>query len=255
MNKEDPPAGTIAMCEEYESLSRPLHGREDSDTIRLAALMASGIVHDFGNLMQVVSSAIRLIEQKLDRATLAKVGPVIEGASQSVERAILLSRQILGISRPDHAFEAAVCIKSALASIEHPICWMMGPSVRVELTIERDLPAVFCNIREFERAVLNLVINAKDAMPNGGDLRISACRDSLSDRVVVVICVNDTGCGMSPETARRAAQPLFTTKSTGSGLGLAMVSEFARRAGGSIQIESIVDRGTWITLRLPTCRR
>jgi signal transduction histidine kinase len=245
------------MSEEFESLSRQLHGCEDGEAIRLASLMASGVVHDFGNLMQVVSSAIRLIEQQLDQAALANVGPLIQGASRSVERAIVLSRQILGISRSDHLFEEAVCLKSALASIKHPICWMVGPSIRVELTAENDLPAVFCNVRQFERVVLNLVINAKDAMPNGGHLRISARRDILKDRVIVVLRVTDTGCGMSPETVKRAAQPLFTTKAAGrgSGLGLAMVSEFARRAGGSVQIESVVNRGTWITLRLPTCRK
>jgi signal transduction histidine kinase len=245
------------MCDEFEPLSRPLDGCEDSEAIRLATLMSNGVVHDFGNLMQVVSSAIRLIEQKLDPATLANVGPFIQGAAQSVERAIVLSRQILGITRPDHAHEEAACLKSALASIKHPICWMVGPGIRVELTVESDLPAVFCNVREFERVVLNLVINARDAMPNGGHLCISARRDVLKDRVIVVLCVTDTGCGMSPETARRAGQPLFTTKAAGrgSGLGLAMVSEFARHAGGSVQIESVENRGTWITLRLPTCRK
>lgn len=241
------------MCDEFEPLSRPPHGREDGDTIRLAALMASGVVHDFGNLMQVISSSIRLIEQKLDRAALANVGPLIQGASQSIERAIVLSRQILGMSRPDRVSEDVVCIKSALASIKHPVCWMAGPDICVELTVEDDLPAVFCCVRQFERAVLNLVINARHAMPNGGDLRISARRGVFKDRAIVVLCVTDTGCGMSPETAKRAAQPFFTTKGRGHGLGLAMVNEFARRAGGSVQIESAVNRGTSITLRLPTC--
>jgi len=126
----------------------------------------------------------------------------------------------------------------------------------VELDLDQDLPAVFCCALEFESVVLNLVINAKDAMPNGGVLRVAAYCGDFDDGTTVVVRVTDTGCGMSAETARRAFQPLFTTKPVGrgTGLGLAMVSEFARRVGGSVQIESVVNCGTSVILRLPACR-
>jgi len=137
-----------------------------------------------------------------------------------------------------------------------PICWSAGVDVRVERALDGDVPAVFCCAREFESVVLNLVINAKDAMPNGGVLRIAAHRGNFDDGATVVVRVTDTGCGMSAETAKRAFRPLFTTKPAGRGTGLvlAMACEFARRLGGSVQIESAVNCGTSVILRLPACR-
>jgi signal transduction histidine kinase len=258
LNGVESQMGVIDMCDEFGLIDRPRRGRPEAETVRLAAagLMASGIVHDFRNLMQVISSAMRLIEKNLDRPALLDVAPFINGALQSVDRANALSRQLLGVSREESAPEEAVCLESVLAAMRLPICWSAGPDVRVELALDGDAAAVFCCAREFENVVLNLVINAKDAMPNGGALRIAVYRGSVDDGATVVVRVTDTGCGMSAETARRAFRPLFTTKSVGygTGLGLAMVSDFARRVGGSVQIESAANRGTSIILRLPACR-
>jgi signal transduction histidine kinase len=249
--------GMIEMCNEFEPRDRPRSVRPEGDMVRLAALglMASGVVHDLRNLMQVVSSAVHLIEQKLDQPTRMSVAPFISGALQSVDRATALSRQLLGVSRKDIAPDEAVYLDSVLSSMSLPIGWAAGPDIRVELDLEEGLAPVFCSAPEFENVVLNLVINAKDAMPNGGTLRV-ACRGNFDDGATVVVRVTDTGCGMSAETAERACQPLFTTKppGDGTGLGLAMVSEFARRAGGSVQIESAANCGTAVILRLPACR-
>ncbi len=247
----------IEMCSDIESFKRPLQARAQSELVRLAALgmMTGGMIHDFANLMQVVSSAIRLIEQKLDQPARVEAEPFIRGALQSVDRASVLSRQILGVSRADAAQEEVVNLNAALASIAKPVCWTAGSDIRVELAVADDLPSVFCNVRELESAVLNLVINARDAMPNGGFLRIAAYGGDFEDGATVVLRVTDTGCGMSPEIAKRAFQPFFTTKPVGrgNGFGLAMVSEFARRVGGSVHIESALNCGTSITLRLPAC--
>ena len=206
--------------------------------------------------MQVVSSAIYLIEQKLDQPALLDVAPFINGALQSVDRASALSRQLLGVSRKDNVVDEVVYLESVLTAMKLPICWAAGPDVRVGLDLDQDLPPVFCCAREFESVVLNLVINAKDAMPNGGAVRVAVYRGNFDDGAIVVVRVTDTGCGMSAETARRAFQPLFTTKppGRGTGLGLAMVSDFARRVGGSVQIESAASCGTSVILRLPACR-
>jgi signal transduction histidine kinase len=118
--------GTIDMCDEFELVDRPRHGRAESDLVRLAALglMTSGIVHDFRNLMQVFSSAIRLIEQKLDQPARGNVAPFISGALQSVDRATALSRQLLGVSRKENALDEAVHLESVLTSMRLPICWV-----------------------------------------------------------------------------------------------------------------------------------
>ncbi len=234
------------------------HGRTDQEVVRLAALglMATGIVHDFGNLMQIVTSAIHLIERNLDQPETLDIRAFTQGALASVDRATALSRQILGFSHAEDTIEEIVYLDFALAAIEKPICWMAGQSIRVELILGDDLSPVFCNVREFENAVLNLVINAKDAMPDGGRLRIETYRAGSENAPIVVLRVTDTGCGMSPQTAKHAFQPFFTTKPAGrgNGLGLAMVGEFVRRVGGSVQIESAVTQGTSVVLRLPACR-
>jgi signal transduction histidine kinase len=245
----------IEMCEKFESLDHPPRHGAESDLIRLAAVgtMANGIVRDFGNLMQIVRSAVRLIERKLDTSALDDVGPFIHGALQSVDRAAALSRQILGVSRTNNKSEQVVHIGSALVAIKVPILWTAGPSIHVDLAIGDDLPAVFCNVWEFENVVLNLVMNARGAMPNGGRLRVSVVRGDLKDGATVVLCATDTGFGMPPGAARPAFQPAFAPMPArrGSGSGLAKVSEFARRAGGSVRVESLSNRSTSVTLRLP----
>ncbi len=249
--------GVIEMCDEREFLDRSRSGRLESEMVRLAALgfMTSGVVHDFRNLMQVVNSAINLIEQKLDQRTLASVAPYINGALQSVGRADVLSRQLLGVARKEDAYAEAVNLEFVLSAMELPISWTVGPEIEVELHLEKNLPAVFCSAQEFESVVLNLVINAKDAMPRGGTLRVSVQKSDFGSGPTVVVRVTDTGCGMSAETVKHAFQPLFTTKPAGrgTGLGLAMVSDFMLRTGGSAQIESVANYGTSIILRFPAC--
>ncbi len=256
--QEDSTTGTPEMCGEFEPLGHERDGHPEFDVFRFAALgmMAVGIVHDFGNLMQVLSSAIDLIEKNLDHPARCHVEPYIRGAMQSADRATALSRQILGVPRVGELVEDFVHLDAALVEIRNPICWVAGPDVRVELALEAGLPAVFCSVRELENVVLNLVINARDAMPGGGRICISVNRCDFDEGPTVVLRVTDTGCGVPPETAQYMFQRFFSTKplGRGTGLGLAMVGEFARRLGGSVQIDSAVNCGTSITLRLPACR-
>jgi signal transduction histidine kinase len=238
--------------------------QSDAELIRLASLglMTTGIVHDFGNLLQVVTSAIRLIERNLDQPSPVDMRPFTQGALESVGRAAALSKQILGFSRTENGFDEVVQLDAAIAAIENPIRWMAGPAIQVDLALNA-VPAVFCNIRELENAVLNLVINAKDAMPEGGRLCIAVYADdrgrldtsAAGSGPTVILRVTDTGCGMPPDIVMRAFQPRFTTKTAGrgNGLGLAMVQEFARRSGGSAWIESAVGEGTSVVLRLCGC--
>lgn len=239
---------------------------EDQDLIRLATLglMTAGVAHDLGNLLQIVSSAVRLIDQKLDPATRAELAPLTAGAMESVNRAGALSRQILDLSRSKAAVEEITCLERTLGSIRNLVVLMAGPRVAVEFAMPGDLPQIVCNTRELENAILNLVINARDAMPEGGRLTISTFSETeapdydrfvTSGGITAVLSVRDTGCGMSPDLASKVFKPFFTTKSdsSGTGLGLSMVSDFARRAGGCAEIESAPGRGTTVTLRLPGC--
>jgi signal transduction histidine kinase len=241
---------------------------EDQDVLRLATLglMTVGVTHDLGNLLQAVGSAIRLIDRKLDDDARTEFAPLMECALESLARASALSRNILDLSKCKAALNEITCLDRTLGGIRQLVTLTAGPGVIVDVSLDGSLPPVVCNTRELENAILNLVINARDAMPVGGRLVISTHLEIIpagpgagqpADVARVVLSVTDTGCGMSPDLARQAFQPFFTTKpdDKGTGLGLAMVSDFARRAGGSAEIESVVDFGTTVTLRLPSCGR
>jgi signal transduction histidine kinase len=138
----------------------------------------------------------------------------------------------------------------------------LGERIELKLALADDLASTVCDPHQLENAVLNLTINAKDAMPAGGKLVIETCRADLGTGRAALrkgryigVCVSDTGTGMRPDVAQRAFDPFYTTKPTGrgSGLGLAMTKHFVEQFGGSVSIESTVGRGTTIILYLP-CR-
>ena len=186
-----------------------------------------GVVHDLGNLIQIAASAMNLIGRSPWAACDPSLEPVLARARAALERAGVLVRQALGRSR-----EAALVVRGV-----------------------QDLQDVVACLGELQSAVLNLVINARDAMPEGGCLSLAAralSEDDLSPGVAIV--VSDDGFGMSPETLRRASNPFFTTKPNGrgTGLGLAMVQRFAHEAGGRADIASTVGVGTTVTLHLPS---
>ncbi len=251
-------AGSGMLDQLIQGLDAPSGRHPQGNLDRLAALgqMTTGIVHDFGNLMQVMTSAVEIIERNLAQPNLVDMRSYTQAALDSIDRAAALTKQILGFSRTEQAAEEIVDPAIALDAIATPIGWLAGPDVKVEMSVADDLPAIYCNVRELENALFNLIVNAKDAMANRGRLWIAAFREGSKGSPTFALRVTDTGCGMSPEVAKRALQPRFTTKAAGhgNGLGLAMVNDFVRRAGGSVRIESVVDQGTSITLRIPGCR-
>jgi signal transduction histidine kinase len=168
---------------------------------------------------------------------------------------------MLDVSRSDARKDEVTSLAATLTGIADLIRLTAGPSVTVDFEIGASLPLVLCSARELENVILNLVINARDAMPAGGLLSLTVLpeyphRDVCSActaETAAVLRVRDTGSGMSPDVAARAFDPFFTTKpmGNGSGLGLAMVADFARRSGGVAEFDSAVGQGTTISLRLP----
>ncbi len=239
---------------------------DEQDLMRLATLglMSAGIAHDMGNLLQVIASAVRLIDRRLDEDARAEFRPLIQGALTAVDRATTLRRHVLDLAPSEPAAKEIIFVGTTVAAIRDLIGWTVGPFIELEVICADDTPAVICNGRELENAILNLVVNAKDAMPHGGRLTLCAYRDpGVLNRgrgggamPSAVLSVSDTGCGMSSDIAGKVFRPFFTTKGKdrGTGLGLAMVSDFVRRAGGSAEIESLLGEGTTVTLRLPGCQ-
>ena len=204
--------------------------------------------HDLRNQLQIVGSAVRLIERNLHPADGDRLRAYIDGALISIDRASTLSQRILDCSSADGASEV-MHLHAVVGDIRDVILLAAGPSVSVAFDRVEEVPPVACHRRDLENVILNLVVNAQDAMDGVGRLALSIGRDGA----VAVLRVTDTGCGMPPEVARRALTPFFTTKRDGggTGLGLAMADAFARSAGGSIRIDSVPGMGTSVSLRLP----
>lgn len=221
------------------------------DALRLEALglMTAGIVHDLGNMIQVLASAVNIVERHPDVRGCAALQPVVAAAIDSLDRAGGTVRQILGFVRQDAAGAEPIDVALTLAGMERLLRWLCPDPVALELRLGAVLPTLICNPHKFENAVLNLVLNARDAMPAGGRLTVTAEADAAHLR----IAVTDTGIGMTPAIIAAAFEPMFTTKpdGRGTGLGLPMVRQFARELCGSATIASEPGQGTTVTLHLP----
>ena len=243
---EDPCGSTAGNLRKYSG----------ADDLRVAALglMSAGLAHDLGNHLQVVASAVRMMDREAHHDDAALQRSIMGSALTAIERASLLARRIFALSTSADTAEITA-LNSVIRSLTDAIALVAGPSIVVESRLSLQEPMIFCDTRELENVILNLAINARDAMPGGGRLTISTDLDaSQSEECRALVRVEDTGRGMTNEVLLRAFEPFFTTKeSHGTGLGLATVSDFVRRAGGSAQIQTVPGRGTSVILSLPTC--
>ncbi len=200
-------------------------------------------------------TATHLIGRDLDQSADPRTRAAVHGLEAATERAAILARRILRYPRMADDHEKLTHIDQVLAGIQDLITWAAGPAIKVELACRRDAPPILCNPRELENAVLNLVINARTAMPGGGRVVVACYGEDAAPRGAgtAVLRIADTGCGMSEESSRHMFEPFFTTRppGVGGGLGLAIVADFVRRAGGTVRVESAVGSGTAITLRFP----
>ncbi|MGX5828185.1 ATP-binding protein [Mesorhizobium sp. 43Arga] len=217
--------------------------------------LLSSIVHDFNNLLTPV---VTILEQ-LQRPGSGPPGQrkKIDAAIHCTFRAKLLARQLLNFANPQPANREPVDIGGLLELFETALVSALSPDVRLTIATAKDLPPAFIDRRFVERALLNLVLNAGDAMPEGGDIIVMATlevpptahagRKSPMIRVSVIDC----GTGMGDETLRMAGRPNFSTKTNGCGLGLATVRQLMESSGGGFSITSTVGRGTTVDLWLP----
>ncbi|HWQ88247.1 ATP-binding protein [Brevundimonas sp.] len=214
--------------------------------------LTGGIAHDFNNLLMVASSGIELLDRTEDpkkRRTLS------EGVRQAIERGAALTRQMLAFSRRSPLKADVLDLPTQVEGLR----FLLERSLREDIEVVVDLPEGLWRIEadagELELALLNLAVNARDAMPNGGTLTLSAHNvpGSESGHDTVCLTVTDTGTGMSPAVSSRVFEPFFTTKEVGrgTGLGLSQVYGFVRSSGGEIGVESAEGIGTTFTLCLP----
>jgi signal transduction histidine kinase len=236
---------------------RPMAGRsfvrpEPVDGSR-ADITEAGLVHDLGNLIQVAAAALAIVARNPEMPR-PEAGSILARAQASLDKAGALVRRNIGLVRARslagaESTDVATCLDDVATLVE-----ALGEcGLDIELAIEPDLPHARCDPMGLQNAILNLVFNARDAMPGGGCVAIHA---AASARLGVDIQVADTGIGMSSATIARAFEPFFTTKGDGlGGVGLPMVMHFVREAGGEIAVDSAPGEGTCITLRLPAFDR
>ncbi|BCH28811.1 hypothetical protein MesoLjLc_07410 [Mesorhizobium sp. L-8-10] len=218
-------------------------------------VLLASIVHDFNNfLTPIVTIMEELQSQKVGSPTQLKR---IDGAIFCAFRAKTLARQLLDFATPQKIEPAMVDISQLLESLEPVLASVLPAPIIIRLDVADGLPPAFIDRQLMERALLNLVLNARDAMPDGGEVVIAAAigrrsgSSSQSREPMIRLSVADTGIGMSPATLRSAGAPYFSTKSHGTGLGLAMVCQLMESQGGGLSITSTPYHGTAIDLWLP----
>ena len=227
--------------------------------------LAGGIAHDFNNLMAAVLAGARVA--RTAKPSSAESVAALDAIEHAGGRAADLTRQLLGVSRHEPVERVRVDVAAAIATVRRICASTFDPRIVVVVQVPGDLRPVEGDPGQIEQALLNLCINARDAMPSGGTLRISARNEVLDadgafairdvqPGPYVVLGVEDNGVGMSDAVKQRIFEPFFTTKARGrgTGLGLAMVYGLARTAGGTIVVESTLDKGSRFTLYLPAAK-
>lgn len=220
-----------------------------------AADVSATTAHDFGNVLQCATSALRVCERQLLDRGQADLALMISDAQEALARASVLAVRLAVAGRGRGAI-LPVSVAEVILSMLKLLRRAVGDSVALQTVVADQLPPVLCDVVDLETVLLNLSINAREAMPEGGRLTIQARPSRVGGTGVaggVTISVADTGCGMTAEVAERAFERSFTTKSAGAGrgLGLAAVRQFACNAGGTVALRSSVGSGTKVKLRLP----
>ena len=228
--------------------------------------LTGGIAHDFNNMLAVITSGITLAQRRIARGQEG-VEQLLEGALDGAYRAARLISRLLAFARQQPLSPKPIDANKFVSGMSELISRSLGGSIRMETVLGGGLWPVYVDVAQLESSILNLCVNARDAMPDGGRLMLETANFYLDDRYsalhlgvppgqYVLIAVTDTGSGMDTETAEKAFEPFFTTKSAGkgTGLGLPQVYGFVKQSGGHIKIYSEPGQGTTVKIYLPRYR-
>jgi PAS domain S-box-containing protein len=247
---------TAAKAQE-QALAEAERALLQAQKMEAVGLLTGGIAHDFNNLLQSVTGCLDLIRRRPDEPE--RVHRWAEAGLKAAHRGAKLTAQLLAFSRSQKLEHQQVNLSALLSAMRELLARTLGPAIRIQIDLGAHSAGVLCDQTQLEMAVLNLAINARDAMPNGGELRIATheCTivhdPELPTGRYIELTVSDTGTGMSTEVAAKAFDPFFTTKGAGkgTGLGLSQVYGMARQAGGVARIQSMPQQGTTVRLLLP----
>ncbi len=234
-----------------------------SQKMEAVGQLTGGIAHDFNNLLTGISGSLEMLQIRIQQGRMADVDRYVTGAQGAARRAAALTHRLLAFSRRQTLAPQATAVNPLVSGMQDLISRTVGPAVNVEFIGAGGLWNTLVDQSQLENALLNLCINARDAMPDGGKLTIetgnrwldrqAAAERDLPPGQYVSLCVSDTGTGMPASVIAKAFDPFFTTKpiGQGTGLGLSMIYGFARQSNGQVRIYSEVGDGTMVCLYLP----
>ena len=244
-------------------LERAQEQLRHSQKMEAVGQLTGGLAHDFNNLLAGITGSLDLVKIRIKQNRVAEVDRYIGVAQGATRRAAALTHRLLAFSRRQTLAPTAICVNAMVDGMLDMIRRTVGPGIQVEPHCSGDLWAALVDQSQLENALLNLCINARDAMPSGGCIVIetanrrvdleAASEFELPPGEYLTLSVSDTGTGMAPDVVTKAFDPFFTTKpiGQGTGLGLSMIYGFAKQSGGLVRIDSAVGRGTMVSIFLP----
>jgi PAS domain S-box-containing protein len=247
-----------------QALQRAEEALRQSQKMEAIGQLTGGIAHDFNNILTGIVGSLELMQRRIAAGRTAEIGRYVDAAITSANRAAALTHRLLAFARRQSLDPKSIDVNHLVVSMEDLLRRTLGENIAIETALEPALWPAFSDANQLESALLNLIINSRDAMPEGGKLTIitrnaeligsgTADEDGFTPGDYVEISIADTGTGMSPEVLEKVFDPFFTTKpiGQGTGLGLSMIYGFVRQSNGHIHIDSMMGHGTVITLYLP----
>ena len=253
----------IRVAERSAELMQAEEKLRQSQKMEAVGQLTGGLAHDFNNLLAGISGALELMETRIAQGRLRELDRYLVAAQGAARRAAALTHRLLAFSRRQTLAPRPVDVNQLIDGLTELIQRTVGPGIQVETVGATGLWPALVDPSQLENSLLNLCINARDAMPEGGRITIetanrwmdreTARAQDLSEGQYLSLCVTDTGVGIPPEVAARVFEPFFTTKpiGQGTGLGLSMIYGFARQSGGQVRLYSEVGQGTTLCIYLP----
>jgi len=241
-------AGVAIDVTERRLLEEQLRQTQKLESI---GLLAGGVAHDFNNVLAVISGNLGLLAESLSVSN--EDHELVEEIDAAVKRATWLTRQLLAFSRKQPVQPIVINLNDAVKDMRKMLRRMVGEDVVITTSLDSDLAAIKIDPGHFVQVLMNLAVNARDAMPRGGSFSLTTRNVSASNEVILE--VSDTGTGMTPQVRARVFEPFFTTKDCGrgTGLGLSVVHGIIEQAGGRIELESVLGTGTTFRFVFPAC--
>ena len=262
--ESDEDGGLVLICgRDFTAQRHAEEALRQSQKMEAIGQLTGGIAHDFNNLLAAIIGSLELMEGRIAQGQLHELPRYLEAAQAASRRAAALTHRLLAFSRRQTLSPALTDANRLVESMEDLIRRTIGPPIQLDVAAAENLWMIQLDQNQLENALLNLCINARDAMPAGGRLTIETANFLVDERMAregdmlpgqyVALSVTDTGLGMTSEVKARAFDPFFTTKplGAGTGLGLSMIYGFAKQSGGQVRIYSEVGRGTTVCLYFP----